>query len=142
MGVFFALLFLACGSVQEKPTGVVYVLESTRAKTIGRATYPVYVDEVLTANLDGGRYVVLKLPEGEHSFHSKHKKKGGVLLNVKAGEIYYVRLNVEEGGFFLRDDGMTTIPKEEGAYSVRQLKPIKRDYIKNRSFVDLSEVSP
>src|SRR5262249_26233559 len=110
MTTLFAL-FLIFAPIQER-TGTIYILESTRAKTIGRATYPVYVDEVLVADLDGGRYFVLRLPEGEHSFHSKHKKKGGVLLNIKAGETYYVRLKVEEGGFFLRDDGMSTIPSE------------------------------
>ena len=133
------LLLCLLFPLQEPPKVTVYVIESTRAKTIGRKTFPVYVDESQVCDLDGGRYVALSLPVGEHTFHSKSKKKGGIALDLKAGETYYLRLSVEEGAYFLRDGGISLLPKEEGLYSLKQMKPINMKDVKNPAIVDQSQ---
>jgi hypothetical protein len=96
-----------------------------------RAAPDVFCDGKKLAELDGGRYFVLRLPPGEYSFHSKNKKNGGVLLNVEEGKTYYLRLEMEHTGYFLKFSGISVVQPEQGAFTIKQLRAIPRKYVKD-----------
>ncbi len=117
---------------------VVYIYQTPHARMMKRAAPEVYCDGKLTAEIDGGRYFALALEPGTHSFHSKNKKNGGVELELKGGETYYLRVEMEHTGYFLKFSGISSAPKEQGAFTVKQMRPINERYIKDRSLVDMS----
>jgi hypothetical protein len=94
-------------SAQTPINAIVYIYQTPHARMMKRAAPEVYCDGKLLAELDGGRYFVVSLPPGEYSFHSKNKKNGGVLLNAKAGETYYLRVEMEHTGYFLKFSGIS-----------------------------------
>lgn len=125
-------------AVQSDNRATVIVYQTPHARMMKRAAPEVYVDDKLTAKLDGGRYFVLKLASGLHTFRSKNKKNGGAEIEIKAGETYYLRLTMEHTGYFLKFSGIETVPPEQGGYTVKQLKPIHEDDIKDPTIFDMT----
>src|SRR5436190_23197711 len=81
--------------IQTKSTDnkvTVYVYKTPHQRTLGRVAPPVFCDEQLLAKLDGGRYFIVKLEPGTHTFRSKNRKDGGVEIELKLGKEYYLRI--------------------------------------------------
>ena len=112
----------------------VYVYKTPHQRTLGRVAPPVYCDEQLLAKLDGGRYFIVKLDPGTHSFRSKNKKDGGVELELKLGQEYFLRMETRTG-VQVNAPRISVVPHEEGRYDVKQMKYVNEDDIKDRSKV-------
>lgn len=124
--------------VPSSNKATIYIYQTPHARMLKRAAPPVFLGDKLLADLDGGRYFVVKLGPGTHSFRSKNKKNGGVEFEVKGGETYYLRVEMEHTGYFLKFSGISLIPKEQGAYTVKQLRPINAKDVKDTSTVDMN----
>lgn len=112
----------------------VYVYKTPHQRTLGRVAPPVYCDEQLLAKLDGGRYFIVKLEPGTHSFRSKNKKDGGVEIGLKLGQEYFLRMETRTG-VQVNAPRISVVPNEEGRYDVKQMKYINDGDIKDRSKV-------
>jgi hypothetical protein len=120
--------------VNEALTVTVYVYKAPHQRTLGRVAPPVYCDEQLLAKLDGGRYFIVKLEPGTHTFRSKNKKDGGVEIELKLGQEYYLRMETRTG-VQVNAPRISVVPSEEGRYDVKQMKYIKEGDIKDRAKV-------
>src|ERR1700716_3948120 len=64
---------------------------------VGAALEPsVYCDELQLARMTNGRYFTTKIDSGKHTFHS-NDKQSGVELDLKAGQEYFIRLEIATG---------------------------------------------
>lgn len=140
--ILFALLIptFGGGRAQNTPSekATVYIYANQHARMMKRAAAPVLIDDREVAVLDGSRFFVVHLEPGMHTFRSKNKRNGGAEIDVKANETYYLRLEWEHTGYFLKFSGLRLMPKENGAYDVKQAKPINRKDIKDTSIVDMN----
>lgn len=109
----------------------VYVYKTQHQRTLGRVAPRVYCDEQLLAKLDGGRYFIVKLEPGTHSFRSKNKKDGGVEIELKLGKDYFLRMETRSG-VQVNAPRISVVPNEEGRYDVKQMKYVNDDDIKDR----------
>jgi hypothetical protein len=140
------LALFACASAQdatpaEAPAdkATVYIYKMRHAKTLWRYAPAVYIDEKKAASLDGGRYFVAHLPPGTHTFRTKNKKDGGIELELQAGQTYYIQMTTS-GGATVGNPRLSIVPKEEGSYTVRQMKPIKSGDVADKTVVDTVRV--
>lgn len=115
----------------------VYVYSYRHVRTLGRVAPPVYLDGKVLAKLDGARFFVVRLEPGTHSFHLKDKKRGGIELDFKSGEMYYVRMDMREG-MTVGPAGLTLVPKENAEFDPKQMKPADKDDIKDKERVSTS----
>lgn len=134
--------FVSPTQAQSAEPAKVFVYMMGHAKTLGRFSGKVYVDNKQAAEINKNRYFLLRLPPGQHEFYIKEKKLGGVQFKAEPGETYYLKVNIDEGGYFMRFRGLSIIPKEEGEFTVKQLQPIKKGDILDKSMVDPDVVSP
>ncbi len=114
----------------------VYVYKTPHHRTLGRVAPPVYCDEVLLAKLDGGRYFIVKLEPGTHSFRSKNKKDGGVEIELKLGQEYFLRMETRTG-VQVNAPRISVVPNEEGRYDVKQMK-----YVNDGDIRDSKVITP
>jgi hypothetical protein len=112
----------------------VYVYSYRHVRTLGRVAPPVYLDGKVLAKLDGARFFVARLEPGTHSLHLKDKKRGGIELDFKAGETYYVRMDMREGTT-VGPAGLTLVPKENAEFDLKQMKPADKGDIKDKERV-------
>ena len=61
---------------------------------------------------------------------------------MKAGETYYLRCNMDEGGYRIRFRGVSSVPKEEAEFTIKEIQPIKRKDVYDKTLVDPAIVSP
>jgi hypothetical protein len=115
----------------------VYVYSYRHVRTLGRVAPPVYLDGKVLAKLDGARFFVVRLEPGTHSLHLKDKKRGGIELDFKAGETYYVRMDMREGTT-VGPAGLTLVPKENAEFDLKQMKPADKGDIKDKERVSTS----
>ena len=132
----------ALAQLTNAQIATVYVYMPHHATTTWRFSGKFYVDEKRTVEISKNRYFVLRLPSGKHSFYVRDKKLGGLELNLTAGETYYLKVNVDEGGYRIRFRGVSSVPKEEAEFVIRQIQPIKKGDIFDKTFGDQSVVSP
>lgn len=100
----------------------------------GSALEPsVYCDDKELARMDNGRYFAVRLAPGKHTFRMGDKQTG-VELDVKAGQSYYMRINIE-AGFFKGRGRLTYMQPEQGAYEIKNIRPLGASKIKNRELV-------
>ncbi len=100
----------------------------------GKAIRPsIYCDETDVARLQDGRFVVLALTPGKHTFRS-NDKQSVIDLELKPGQEYYIRVDIAPG--FAKAHGrITLVQPEQGAAEFKQMKPADADMIKNRTFL-------
>src|SRR5688500_6797147 len=61
---------------------------------VGSALEPaIYCDEIEITKMDNGAYFKVKLDPGKHTFQS-NDKQSGVVLDLKSGEDYYLRMEL------------------------------------------------
>jgi hypothetical protein len=142
--VSMAFAFIALGQESQssdklespklKNKSLVYVYSYKHIKTLGRVAPPVYLDGKVLANLDGVRFFIVQLEPGNHTFHLKDKKRGGIEMEFKAGEIYYIRMDMREGTT-VGPAGLAIMPRENGEFDIKQMKPIDEGDIKDHEKV-------
>ena len=77
---------------------------------VGSALAPsVYCDETELARMENGRFFVVKLPAGKHVFRS-NDKQSGVEEDLKAGETYYIRVELVPGMMKAMSSSLATTP--------------------------------
>ena len=91
----------------------------------------IFVDEQDTARLQAGRNVILALTPGTHVFRSTDKKEQ-VPLELKAGEKYFIRVEVSAVG---RHGKLVAVVPQEGMGEFAQTKPDDSTMVKNRMLV-------
>jgi hypothetical protein len=93
----------------------------------------VYCNEVQLARMDNGRYFKVILSPGTHTFRS-NDKQSGIEMELKAGEEYYIRVEIING--LLKQRGrLVLMAKEQGAYEIKKLKALSASKIKDRNRV-------
>jgi hypothetical protein len=135
------LLFLWFPAPQvDQATVIVYMPH--HSTTTWRFSGKFYVDEKKTAEISKNRYFIVHLKPGTHSFFVRDKKLGGLNTALVAGETYYLRINVDEGGLRVKFRGVSEVPKDEGSFAIKQMQPIKKGDVYDPTVVDMSNVSP
>src|SRR5919204_2688227 len=81
---------------------------------VGAALAPsVYCDDVELARMENGRYFMATLEPGKHTFRS-NDPQSGVVLEMKAGEQYYMRVEIATG--FMKGHGrLVLMPREQAS---------------------------
>jgi hypothetical protein len=89
----------------------------------------VYCDEEEIAVMHEGRYLVIKLEPGRHSFRSVDKGSGGWLI-VKPGETYYLRFDTILHFPKIRRELRAVLP-EQATYELKNMQYLGADRIKS-----------
>jgi hypothetical protein len=107
----------------------------------GSALAPsVYCDDTALARMENGRYFSAKIEPGKHVFHS-NDKQSGVELEVKAGEQYFLRVEIATG--FMKGHGrLVLVPTEQGSYELKssKLKPLDASKVEDSTRVSVADV--
>ena len=105
----------------------------------GSALAPsVYCDEAQLARMENGRYFTIRLEPGKHVFHS-NDKQSGVELDAKAGQQYFIRMEIATG--FMKGHGrLVLVAPEQGAYEMQsKLKPLDASKVVDTTRVSVEE---
>src|SRR6516164_7350975 len=128
IGMWMASVFAFGQSATPSQTAtsskaVVYVYRYKQFFGSGLAP-SVYCDETQLARMENGRYFSLKLDPGKHAFRS-NDAQSGVELDLKAGQEYFIRVEIAPGMMKGHGRLVMTAP-EQGRYEVKssQLKPL------------------
>ena len=107
---------------------------------VGSALAPsVYCDGAELARMENGRYFTVNLEPGKHVF-SSNDKQSGIDLELKAGEEYFVRVEIATG--FAKGHGrLILVPREQGGYELKsdKLRPLDTNKVTNKDLVSLDE---
>jgi hypothetical protein len=110
---------------------------------VGAALEPsVYCDELQLARMTNGRYFTTKIDSGKHTFHS-NDKQSGVELDLKAGQEYFIRLEIATG--FMKGHGrLVLMSPEQAGYELKsdKLKPLDANKVMNAALVSTGEAHP
>ncbi|HEY6371466.1 MAG TPA: DUF2846 domain-containing protein [Candidatus Sulfotelmatobacter sp.] len=117
------VLSLACLSATAQKTSQVAPPQSVSAHTkaavyvyryqqlVGSALAPsVYCDETQLARMENGRCFTVRVDPGQHSFRS-NDPQSGVALDLKAGQEYFIRVDIATG--LLKGHGRLTLTSPE-----------------------------
>ena len=97
---------------------------------VGSALSPsVYCDENELARMDNGKFFVVKLAPGKHIFRS-NDKQAGIESELKAGQEYYIRVELATG--FMKGHGrLMSVAPDQGSYEIKNLKPLGADKVRD-----------
>jgi Protein of unknown function (DUF2846) len=125
------------GAKPSKATVYVYRYK----QFVGSALAPsVFCDEIELARAENGRYFTVKLDPGKHNFRS-NDKQSGTELDVKAGQEYFLRVEIAAG--VMKGHGrLVLMSPERGGYEVKssKLKPLDSSKVVNATLVSVDEV--
>jgi Protein of unknown function (DUF2846) len=151
LGLLSAVTLLAMFASAQQPTTVAQASASTSDKATiyvyrykqftGSALAPsVYCDDVQLARMENGGYFAVKIEPGQHTFRS-NDKQSGVALDVKAGQQYFIRVEIAAG--FMKGHGrLLLVAPEQGRYEINsKLKPLDSDKVEDKARVSVEEVS-
>jgi hypothetical protein len=110
---------------------VVYVY-SYDVSAVGTIRKTVYLDGQPLADVTPKRYFIAVLEPGKHSLHWKSKKNGGIEYDFKAGTVTYLRAGWREGGIMIKANGLDLVAPENGAFDIKQLRPVDPKNIKDK----------
>jgi hypothetical protein len=101
---------------------------------VGSALSPsVYCDENELARMDNGKFFVVKLAPGKHVFRS-NDKQAGIESDLKAGQDYYIRVELATG--FMKGHGrLMSVAPDQGSYEIKNLKPLGAEKVKDGAHV-------
>jgi hypothetical protein len=106
----------------------------------GSALEPsVYCDGKELARMDNGRYFGVRLTPGKHTCNMGDKQTG-FEIDVKNGQSYYAKINIEMG-VWKGHGRLTLLQPEQGAFEIKKAKPLGLDKVKDRSQVTVYEGS-
>lgn len=101
---------------------------------MGKGLRPsIYVDEKDAARLQDGRYVVLQLTAGKHTFRS-NDAQSQVELDLKPDEQYYIRIDIAPG-MWKGHGRLTFVQPGQGAGELKEMKPVDSEMIKDKELV-------
>jgi len=110
---------------------------------VGSALEPsVYCDDVQLARMSNGRYFTIKVDAGRHTFYS-NDKQSGIELDAKAGQEYFIRLEIATG--FMKGHGrLILMAPEQAGYELKsdKLKPLDTSKVANAAMVSTEEAHP
>jgi len=93
----------------------------------------VYVDGEEVARMDDGKFFLVKLTPGKHSLEV-NKGHSGAQIDMKAGELYYFRIDIKPG-FLKGRSEVTYMQKEQGSLEIQKMNPLEEKWIKDKSKV-------
>lgn len=106
---------------------------------VGSALAPsVFCDDTQLARMENGRYFTAKIDPGKHTFRS-NDQQSGVALDLKAGQEYFLRVEIATG--MLKGHGrlVLTAP-EQGRFEVKAgLKPLDEGKVADKTRVSVEE---
>jgi hypothetical protein len=110
---------------------------------VGAALAPsVYCDEAQLARMDNGRYFLVTLDPGKHTFRS-NDPQSGIVLDMKPGEQYFIRVEIATG--FMKGHGrLVLMSREQASYELvsTKLKPLEADKVADKLRVSVEEARP
>jgi len=99
----------------------------------------VFCDEAQLARMENGRYFLVRVEPGNHSFRS-NDAQSGVALDLKAGQEYFIRVDIATG--MLKGHGRLSLTApEQGRYELTssKLKPLDIDKVVDKTRVSVEE---
>ncbi len=101
----------------------------------------IYCDDIEVAHTQNNRYFTLVLKPGRHVIRDKNKKDMGTVIDAKAGQEYFIRLDLVHVGMNAYVFKLAQVPEESGRFDMQSLKPLDQDHVKTRSgIVSLSPI--
>ncbi len=129
----------AAGGDHAKATVYVYRYK----QFVGAALEPsVYCDDAQLARMTNGRYFEVKVDPGKHTFYS-NDKQSGIDLDAKAGQEYFIRLEIATG--FMKGHGrLMMMAPEQASYELQsdKLKPLDTSKVVAAAMVSTEEAHP
>lgn len=137
-------------SVESVPAATPPATQAEKAKVYfyrykqnaGRLLAPsVYCDEEELARMENGRYFVVNLEPGKHTFRS-NDKQSGVEVDLKPGQAYFLRVELVAG--YLKGHGrVVTVAPEQARFELNTkiLKPLDTDKVTDRKRVSIAQVT-
>jgi Protein of unknown function (DUF2846) len=108
----------------------------------GSALAPsVYGDDIQLARMENGRYFMVRVDPGNHTFRS-NDPQSGVAIDLKAGQEYFIRIDIATG--LLKGHGRLTLTSvEQGRYELQsnKLKPLDAGKVTDRVHVSVEEAN-
>ena len=130
----------AASSSESTPAGTATVYFYRYKQYVGAALSPsVYCDEGELARMENGRFFVAKFAPGKHAFRS-NDKQSGIEADLKAGQEYYIRVELVTGAWKGHGRLVLTQP-EQGSYEIKKLKPLDADKVKDNEHVGAAAAS-
>jgi len=126
----------ATGSSDSKATIYVYRYKQFAGSALAPS---VYCDEAQLAKMENGRYFAVRLDPGKHVLHS-NDKQSGIELDLKAGQQYFVRVEIATG--LMKGHGrLILVAPEQGGYEMQssKLKPLGADKVVDATRVSIEE---
>lgn len=139
---FMLLLAFSANAQTTEENATVYIYMMDHRDTIGRLTVPVLFDGREIARLTRNRYLIAKMPAGRHVLTSKNEKSVALTVDLKPGENYYVRINIDGGTFKLIPPEFTRVSMWEGRSYVGDMKLIDPKDITDESIVPKTMPAP
>jgi hypothetical protein len=93
----------------------------------------IFCNEKDVARIQNGRYVALELSAGKYAFRS-NDKQSEIDLDLKAGQDYYIRLDIAVG-MWKGHGRLTLVMPEQGLGEAKQMKPADKGMIKDKEFL-------
>jgi len=110
---------------------------------VGSALEPsVYCDDEQLARMTNGRYFTVQVDPGKHTFHS-NDKQSGMELDLKAGQEYFIRLEIAPGA--MKGHGrLILMSPEQAGYELKsgRLKPLDASKVADTAMVSTGEAHP
>jgi hypothetical protein len=108
----------------------------------GSALAPsVYCDEAELARMQNGRYFVVKLDPGKHTFRSNDKQSGAE-VDLKPGQEYFLRVELVAG--FMKGHGrVVAVAPEQARFELKakDLKPLDVDKVTDKERVSIEQAA-
>src|SRR5258708_15985753 len=92
--------------------------------------------------MDNGRYFEVRIDPGKHTFHS-NDPQAGVALDLKAGQSYFIRVEIATG--MMKGHGrLILMSPEQGGYELKssKLKPLDASEVVDKARVSVEEAHP
>ena len=92
--------------------------------------------------MENGRYFTVKLDPAKHNFRS-NDKQSGLELDMKAGQEYFVRVEIATG--VMKGHGrLVLMSPEQGIYELKssKLKPLDSSKVVGKARVSVEEANP
>jgi Protein of unknown function (DUF2846) len=101
---------------------IVYIVRPSGVNSFTK--FKVSCDDKSIGITKGNHYIFTILEPGVHTFRSKAANKSVLVLNVEAGEKYYIKQKVTLGGVKLRNK-LILLDEEEGIETLSKCKLMK-----------------
>ncbi len=113
-----AFFFVQAFGQETKPhPGYVFVYAPRIAWHFGNVNDAIILDGKEIAKLGTESFFKITLDPGKYTFQVKRKNQGGVILNIKTDEKYYLKLD-RDVGTVIRVKGLLLVPAENAEFDL------------------------